>query len=67
MEECSARLGVPVNCILPVKNYHEETDLNDDIDVLLLGALEQIVDFADEFSKDIPLSGAMAVLVPLGH
>ncbi|KAM9472000.1 interferon-induced protein 44-like [Salvelinus alpinus] len=55
MEQCSAKLGVPVNCILPVKNYHEEIDLNEDMDVLLLRALRQMVDFADDFIKNIPL------------
>nr|XP_029509945.1 interferon-induced protein 44-like [Oncorhynchus nerka] len=55
MEQCSAKLGVPVNCILPVKNYHEEIDLDDDMDVLLLRALRQMVDFADDFIKNIPL------------
>uniref|UniRef100_A0A8C7IIN6 G domain-containing protein n=1 Tax=Oncorhynchus kisutch TaxID=8019 RepID=A0A8C7IIN6_ONCKI len=54
-EKCSAKLGVPVNCILPVKNYHEEIDLNEDMDVLLLRALRQMVDFADDFIKNIPL------------
>ncbi|XP_014058583.1 interferon-induced protein 44 isoform X2 [Salmo salar] len=55
MEQCSTELGVPVNCILPVKNYHEEIDLNEDMDVLLLRALRQMVDFADDFIKNIPL------------
>jgi hypothetical protein len=49
MEQCSNGLGVPVNCILPVKNYHEEIDLDDDMDVLLLRALRQMVDFAEGF------------------
>ncbi|XP_029584495.1 interferon-induced protein 44 isoform X2 [Salmo trutta] len=49
MEQCSNELGVPVNCILPVKNYHEEIDLDDDMDVLLLRSLKQMVDFAEGF------------------
>ncbi|XP_031673052.1 interferon-induced protein 44 isoform X9 [Oncorhynchus kisutch] len=49
IEQCSNELGVPVNCILPVKNYHEEIDLDDDMDVLLLRALRQMVDFAEGF------------------
>ncbi|KAM9472528.1 interferon-induced protein 44-like isoform 1-T3 [Salvelinus alpinus] len=49
MEQCSNELGVPVNCILPVKNYHEEIDLDDDMDVLLLRSLKQMVDFAESF------------------
>ncbi|XP_069036211.1 interferon-induced protein 44-like isoform X1 [Lepisosteus oculatus] len=39
--------GIPVNCILPVKNYSEEISLNDDIDVLALTALLQILRFAN--------------------
>ncbi|KAI4873820.1 hypothetical protein NFI96_014419, partial [Prochilodus magdalenae] len=29
MQECSNILTVPMNCIFPVKNYHEETELNE--------------------------------------
>ncbi|XP_029626379.1 interferon-induced protein 44-like [Salmo trutta] len=54
MEQCSAKLGVPVNCILPVKNYHEEIDLNEDMDVLLLRVMRQRVDFADDFIRKPP-------------
>ncbi|XP_014049565.2 interferon-induced protein 44 isoform X1 [Salmo salar] len=53
MKTCSIRLGVPVNCILPVKNYHEEIDLDKDMDVLLLRALKQIIDFGDDFLKEM--------------
>uniref|UniRef100_A0A4W5LYL1 G domain-containing protein n=1 Tax=Hucho hucho TaxID=62062 RepID=A0A4W5LYL1_9TELE len=51
--KCSIRLGVPVNCILPVKNYHEEIDLDEDMDVLLLRALKQMIDFGDDFLKEM--------------
>ncbi|XP_029626624.1 interferon-induced protein 44-like [Salmo trutta] len=51
MEKCSIKLGVPVNCILPVRNYHEEIDLHKDMDVLLLKALKQMVNFGDDFLK----------------
>lgn len=53
MKTCSIRLGVPVNCILPVKNYHEEIDLDKDMDVLLLRALKHIIDFGDDFLKEM--------------
>lgn len=49
MEEFSASVGVPMNCIFPVKNYHSEIHLNDDIDSLILSALRQMVDFGDDF------------------
>ncbi|KAG7477857.1 hypothetical protein MATL_G00074060 [Megalops atlanticus] len=49
MEKCSAMLGTPMNCILPVKNYHDEIDLNNQIDELLLKALKHIVNFANDY------------------
>ncbi|ROI62443.1 Interferon-induced protein 44 [Anabarilius grahami] len=48
MEMCSAKTGVPMTNIFPVKNYHEEIDTEDDIDVLILKALEQIVQIAND-------------------
>lgn len=52
MEECCNIVGVPMNHIFPVKNYHEEIDPDSDIDVLLLKALTQIVETAnDHLSK----------------
>ncbi|XP_048115487.1 uncharacterized protein LOC125304961 isoform X2 [Alosa alosa] len=49
MQECSNRLGVPMNCIFPVKNYHEETDLDQEMDCLILTALRHIVHFSREY------------------
>ncbi|KAG7477861.1 hypothetical protein MATL_G00074050 [Megalops atlanticus] len=51
MEKCSTLLGTPMNCILPVKNYSEEIDLNNNIDELLLKALKHIVNFADDYLR----------------
>ncbi|KAL1254768.1 hypothetical protein QQF64_016997 [Cirrhinus molitorella] len=48
MQECSVSVGVPMCHIFPVKNYHEEIDTNDDMDVLILRALTQIVQIADD-------------------
>ncbi len=48
MQECSDSVGVPVSHIFPVKNYHEEIDTQNDIDVLILKALTQIVHIADD-------------------
>ncbi|XP_062374844.1 interferon-induced protein 44-like isoform X2 [Sardina pilchardus] len=45
---CSGNTGVPLNYIFPVKNYHEEIDLNKDMDVLLLSALKHILTFAND-------------------
>ncbi|KAF1377040.1 hypothetical protein PFLUV_G00217750 [Perca fluviatilis] len=43
MEEFSAAVGYPMNCIFPVKNYHEEINFNSDIDSLILSALRDII------------------------
>ncbi|XP_056114583.1 interferon-induced protein 44-like [Rhinichthys klamathensis goyatoka] len=48
MEMCSAKIGVPLLNIFPVKNYHKEIDTEDDIDALILKALEQIVYIAND-------------------
>ncbi|XP_062866881.1 interferon-induced protein 44-like [Trichomycterus rosablanca] len=48
MEECRNLVGVPMNHIFPVKNYHEEVDTKDDMDFLILKALDQIVNIAND-------------------
>ncbi|XP_027032263.2 interferon-induced protein 44-like [Tachysurus fulvidraco] len=52
MEECSYTLGIPMNHIFPVKNYHEEIDTDDDMDLLILKALDQIVHIAADCLKE---------------
>ncbi|XP_028461581.1 uncharacterized protein LOC114573529 [Perca flavescens] len=55
MEEFSAKVGIPMNCIFPLKNYNEEIDLNSDVDSLILSALKHIINFGDDcinFNKD---------------
>uniref|UniRef100_A0A8C1USR7 Si:dkeyp-75b4.9 n=1 Tax=Cyprinus carpio TaxID=7962 RepID=A0A8C1USR7_CYPCA len=52
MEVCSIKLGIPVSCIYPVKNYHEERAIDDTIDILILDALKNIINFADESVED---------------
>ncbi|XP_052399099.1 interferon-induced protein 44-like [Carassius gibelio] len=47
MEMCSATVGVPMSNIFPVKNYNNEINTNDDADVLILKAFDQIVRSAD--------------------
>ncbi|XP_050960573.1 interferon-induced protein 44-like [Labeo rohita] len=43
MELCSTKVGVPMSHIFPVKNYHDEIDTDEDVDVLILKAFDQIV------------------------
>ncbi|KAL0204142.1 hypothetical protein M9458_002160, partial [Cirrhinus mrigala] len=52
MEECSGKLGVTVDCIYPVKNYHEEHATDDKMDILILSALRNIANFASDHVED---------------
>ncbi|KAI4873692.1 hypothetical protein NFI96_017520 [Prochilodus magdalenae] len=52
VDECSVKLSVPMNCIFPVKNYHEETQLNEEINCLMLDALTHLVNWANDFLKN---------------
>lgn len=49
MEQFSADVGIPMNCIFPVKNYHEEIDLNSDVDSLILSAMKHIINSGEDF------------------
>ncbi|ROL40867.1 Interferon-induced protein 44-like [Anabarilius grahami] len=58
VQEVSSRLGVPVSCVLPVKNYSQELELELNCDVLLLTALQQMLRFADDYFDDMrPVEG----------
>lgn len=50
--ELSEALGVPLSCVLPVKNYSDEVDLNPDVDVLLLSAVQHMLNYADSFFEN---------------
>ncbi|XP_024134939.1 interferon-induced protein 44-like [Oryzias melastigma] len=53
MEEASTRVGVPLSCIVPVKNYSEELELDTNTDILLLTAAVQILRFVDNYIDEI--------------
>ncbi|XP_073329923.1 interferon-induced protein 44-like [Pagrus major] len=53
MNDFSAAVGIPMNCIFPVKNYSEENDIKDDVDSLILNALRLMIDFGDDFINKI--------------
>ncbi|KAK2863498.1 hypothetical protein Q5P01_003031 [Channa striata] len=53
MADFSSALGIPLNCILPVKNYCKETFLEDDVDSLILNALRLMIDIGDNFSNNM--------------
>uniref|UniRef100_A0A8C4Z8X7 Interferon-induced protein 44-like n=1 Tax=Gadus morhua TaxID=8049 RepID=A0A8C4Z8X7_GADMO len=48
MEKLSNTVGFPLNCIFPLKNYHGEIELNDDMDMLILSALRKILQLAND-------------------
>uniref|UniRef100_UPI003AABAD0C interferon-induced protein 44-like isoform X7 n=1 Tax=Centroberyx gerrardi TaxID=166262 RepID=UPI003AABAD0C len=53
VQEVSARLGVPLSCVVPVKNYCEELELDLNCDILLLSAVLQMLRFVDNYFDDI--------------
>ena len=52
MLECKHKLGVPLNCIYPVKNYYEEVTNDLHLDVLILLAMKDIIMFANDYVEE---------------
>ncbi|XP_027130861.1 interferon-induced protein 44 isoform X1 [Larimichthys crocea] len=50
--ELSDSLGIPLSCVLPVKNYSGELDLNLETDILLFSAVQQMLNYADSFFEN---------------
>ncbi|KAK2835316.1 hypothetical protein Q5P01_015800 [Channa striata] len=48
-QEASARIGVPLSCVIPLKNYSEELELELNCDILLLSAIIQMLRFTDNY------------------
>ncbi|XP_078802002.1 interferon-induced protein 44-like isoform X2 [Oryzias latipes] len=53
VQEAGTRVGVPLSCIIPVKNYSQELELETDIDILLLSAAVQMLRFVDNLFDDL--------------
>ncbi|XP_015238822.1 PREDICTED: interferon-induced protein 44-like [Cyprinodon variegatus] len=53
MGDFSSSLGIPMNCILPLKNYSDETELKEDVDNLILAALKLMIDFGDDYAEKL--------------
>ncbi|XP_062610577.1 interferon-induced protein 44-like [Saccostrea cucullata] len=45
-------MGLPRGHVLPVKNYESETKLKTGVDILVMEALQQCLDFADDFMDE---------------
>ncbi|CAG5958609.1 unnamed protein product, partial [Menidia menidia] len=56
MKEISSGTGIPLNCILPVKNYCIDKKLQPDMDALILSAMRQILDFGNDFVKTMEIN-----------
>ncbi|XP_043987730.1 interferon-induced protein 44-like [Gambusia affinis] len=53
MRDFSCSLGIPMNCILPVKGYSYEIELDPDVNTLILSALKLIIDFGDDYADTL--------------
>lgn len=52
MNQAAALLSMPTSSIVPVKNYSSELDLDVNTDVLLLSALDHILQYAKLYFLD---------------
>ncbi len=52
LSETSQKLGVSMSAILPVKNYHQELELDGRVDILALYALRQMMRSMDNLFDD---------------
>lgn len=50
-------LGVSQSCVLPVKNYSRELELDIHTDILLLTAVVQMLRYTDDYFDDIYQAG----------
>ncbi|XP_067336256.1 interferon-induced protein 44-like isoform X3 [Channa argus] len=55
--DLSEALGIPLSCVLPVKNYSNELDLDQKTDILLLTAVVQMLNYADNFFENLDTEG----------
>ncbi|CAI5675144.1 unnamed protein product [Oreochromis niloticus] len=53
METVSVSLGIPLYCIFPLKNYHSETQTDNDVNTLILAALKRMIDFGEDYVNNL--------------
>uniref|UniRef100_V9KSK7 Interferon-induced protein 44-like protein n=2 Tax=Callorhinchus milii TaxID=7868 RepID=V9KSK7_CALMI len=51
--EIGERFGIPISCIIPVKNYSSELELDCKVDILILSALVQMLRYADDYFENL--------------
>ncbi|XP_067845948.1 interferon-induced protein 44-like [Heptranchias perlo] len=56
--EVGEKLGIPVSCIVPVKNYWSDLELDCSTDILILSALLQMIRYADDYFENLDNSSA---------
>lgn len=52
MKKAAALLGMPPSYIVPVKNYFQELTVNSNVDVLLLSAVDHILQYCNLYFQD---------------
>ncbi|XP_048742426.2 interferon-induced protein 44-like isoform X2 [Ostrea edulis] len=52
IDKMSDIMGLPRGYIMPIKNYESETGLEPNTDILILKALQQTTDFADDYMEE---------------
>lgn len=51
MQMVHASVGIPMNCMFPVKNYNEEINMNTHVNALILSAMRHMIQYGDDFMK----------------
>lgn len=52
MDVCNVNVGISANAMYPVKNYAEEITQDPDVDLLILMALRDILNFANDYVEE---------------
>lgn len=55
MQIIEGKLGIPLNQIVPVKNYSSELDLKQNVDILILLAVRQMLRSSECYLDNFPL------------